>query len=76
MEQAKPGLAACERHLGVTVDHKLNVSWQCAIAAKRTNEILDGVSGAISSKSQEVVVFLHTTLVSPHLLCPVLGTTL
>ncbi|CAM4566355.1 unnamed protein product [Caretta caretta] len=69
------GNSSAEKDLGVTVDEKLDMSQQCALVAKKANDI----SGCISRS-----IALYLALVRPHsplfgidgVLCPVLGPTL
>ena len=53
-----------EKDIGTVVDHKLNMSQQCDVAAKKANAIMGCINRSIASKS---LVPLYLALVRPHL---------
>ena len=51
-----------EKDLGMLVDERFNMSWQCVLAAQK-----GCIKRSMSSRSREVILPLYSALMRPHL---------
>ncbi|GAB0195153.1 mitochondrial enolase superfamily member 1 [Grus japonensis] len=56
-----------EKDLGVLIDEKLNMSWQCALAAQKAGHVLGCIKSSVTSRSREGILPFCSALVRPHL---------
>lgn len=56
-----------QNDLEIGVDENLNLRQQCAFAAQKASCVLGCVKKSTASRLREVVLFIHSTLMRPHL---------
>jgi len=56
-----------EKDLGILVDEKLDMNYQCVLAAQKGNRILGCIRSSVGSRAREGIQSLCSPLVRPHL---------
>ncbi|GAB0187005.1 hypothetical protein GRJ2_001165800 [Grus japonensis] len=56
-----------EKDLGVLMDEKLNMIWQCVLAAQKANHVLGCIKRRVTSRLREVILPPYSAIVKPHL---------
>ena len=60
-------VSPAEKDLGIPGDEKLDVSRQCALAARKANCTLGCITSSVASRSRKAILPLYSALVRPHL---------
>jgi len=55
-----------EKDLGVLADENLNMTWQCALTAKKASHTLGCIKSSVASRSRERILLLYSALLRPH----------
>ncbi|PKU40414.1 hypothetical protein llap_9280 [Limosa lapponica baueri] len=56
-----------EKDLGVLVDEKVNMRWQCVLVVQKANHILGCIKGSMASRLREAILPLCSALVTAQL---------
>ena len=56
-----------EKDFRAPVDEKLDMTWQCALAAQKAKHILGCIERSVASRLREGILPLYSVLVRPHL---------
>jgi len=59
--------SSVERDMGVLMDDRVTMSQQCALAAKKVDDLLGCIKKSVESRSSELTLPFYSALGRPHL---------